>query len=296
MPKEKEYVYLPVGDFLVERVDRTTAYEMPSFHLHYKYEIYYEIEGTRRYVIEDSAYIVHAGSVVLIGENQIHKTGAIGDGPSSRIVVNFSAAYLAELTRSFPGVDFCGFLNEKENHLLHTLTPRQQNYVYALLRQLLALADDTGRQVCAAKKLLLGTLLLYLQKQCRLQRELGCGSGRVTNCLVDQVQGYVVQHYAEKLTLPQIAARFYISPCYLSRLFKRTINLSLVEYINGVRVKAAQRQLEKTRRSISEVAADTGFSTVAHFRRVFKEATGLSPQQYRQYSLRQTREDADEGE
>ena len=168
-------------------------------------------------------------------------------------------------------------MNEKENHLLHTLTPRQQNYVYALLCQLLALADDTGRQVCAAKKLLLGTLLLYLQKQCRLQRELGCGSGRVTNCLVDQVQGYVVQHYAEKLTLPQIAARFYISPCYLSRLFKRTINLSLVEYINGVRVKAAQRQLEKTRRSISEVAADTGFSTVAHFRRVFKEATGLSP-------------------
>ena len=78
MPKEKEYVYLPVGDFLVERVDRTTAYEMPSFHLHYKYEIYYEIEGTRRYFIEDSAYIVHAGSVVLIGENQIHKTGAIG--------------------------------------------------------------------------------------------------------------------------------------------------------------------------------------------------------------------------
>ena len=69
-----------------------------------------------------------------------------------------------------------------------------------------------------------------------------------------------------------------------------------MEYINGVRVKAAQRQLEKTRRSISEVAADTGFSTVAHFRRVFKEATGLSPQQYRQYSLRQTREDADEGE
>ena len=192
-------------------------------------------------------------------------------------MVNFSAAYLAELTRSFPGVDFCGFLNEKENHLLHTLTPRQQNYVYALLRQLLALADDTGRQVCAAKKLLLGTLLLYLQKQCRLQRELGCGSGRVTNCLVDQVQGYVVQHYAEKLTLPQIAARFYISPCYLSRLFKRTINLSLVEYINGVRVKAAQRQLEKTRRSISEVAADTGFSTVAHFRRCSRGHRSFAP-------------------
>ena len=192
-------------------------------------------------------------------------------------MVNFSAAYLAELTRSFPGVDFCGFLNEKENHLLHTLTPRQQNYVYALLRQLLALADDTGRQVCAAKKLLLGTLLLYLQKQCRLQRELGCGSGRVTNCLVDQVQGYVVQHYAEKLTLPQIAARFYISPCYLSRLFKRTINLSLVEYINGVRVKAAQRQLEKTRRSISEVGGGHRLFHSGAFPPVFKRPPVFRP-------------------
>src|SRR5699024_9933255 len=97
------------------------------------------------------------------------------------------------------------------------------------------------------------------------------------------VQSYVTMHYQEKLTLTDIAKRFYISPYYLSRLFKKTINLSLIEYINGVRIKAAQHMIETTGDSISEVAEKTGFMTSAHFRRVFKEATGFSPQQYRQY-------------
>ena len=53
-----EYVYSPHVDFFIDRVDRDTGYEMASFHIHHKYEIYYEIEGSRRYFIEDAAYIV----------------------------------------------------------------------------------------------------------------------------------------------------------------------------------------------------------------------------------------------
>ena len=60
-----EYVYSPHVDFFIDRVDRDTGYEMASFHIHHKYEIYYEIEGSRRYFIEDAAYIVNAGCVVL---------------------------------------------------------------------------------------------------------------------------------------------------------------------------------------------------------------------------------------
>ena len=68
----------------------------------------------------------------------------------------------------------------------------------------------------------------------------------MTNRIVSQIQGYIAEHYAEKLTLTSIANQFYISPYYLSRLFKKTINLSLIEYINGVRIKAAQNMIEKT--------------------------------------------------
>lgn len=281
-----EYVYSPHVDFFIDRADDVVGVEMPSFHIHYKFEIYYEIEGSRRYFIEDSAYVVNAGSVVLIGENQIHKTASLGDTPSSRIVLNFSREYLERVAQAFPTVDFFAFLSEERNHLLTGLTVKQQNQIYGLLQQLLAMEDETSAAADALRRLLLGTLLLELKEHCRRQQEQTAENGRVSNHTVDQIQAYIAEHYAEKLTLTGIANQFYISPYYLSRMFKKSINLSLIEYINGVRIKAAQSLIERSSDSIAEIAAKTGFMTTAHFRRVFKDATGLSPQQYRQYYKR----------
>ena len=281
-----EYTYSPRMDFFIERVDRATGFEMPCFHIHHKYEIYYEIEGTRRYFIEDAAYIVNAGSVVLIGDNQIHKTASVGDTPSSRIVLNFSAEYLGKIAEIFPEVDFFSFLSEEHNHLLSNITVKQQNHIYSMLQQLLELQEQTSAEGEAVRKMLLATLLLELKDLCKQQQAQGGENGRVGNHIVEQIQTYIAEHYAEKLTLTGIASQFYISPYYLSRLFKKSINLSLIEYINGVRIKAAQNLIEKTNESISDISEKTGFLTTAHFRRVFKDATGLSPQQYRQYYKR----------
>lgn len=220
----KEYTYSPHVDFYIDMIDREHSYDMGSFHTHHKYELYYEVEGARRYFIEDSAYIVNAGNVILIGENQIHKTGSVGDGPTSRIVCNFSREYLQEISGAFPEIDLFGFMSEENNHLLSSITVKQQNYIYSILQQLIQMQDENSPESAVTRKMLLATLLLQLKKMCKNQHELGGDSGRVTNRIVSQIQGYIAEHYAEKLTLTSIANQFYISPYYLSRLFKKTIN------------------------------------------------------------------------
>ena len=101
------------------------------------------------------------------------------------------------------------------------------------------------------------------------------------NETVEQICAYLAANYQQKLSLTEVAARFYISPYYLSRLFRRVTGQSIVDYINARRIEAAQKLLETTELSIGSVAEQTGFASAAHFRRVFRETMGVGPLQYR---------------
>ena len=186
----KEYTYSPHVDFYIDMIDREHSLRYGKFPTHTtNIELYYEVEGGAALIfIEDSAYIVNAGNVILIGENQIHKTGSVGDGPTSRIVCNFSREYLQEISGAFPEIDLFSFMSEENNHLLSNITVKQQNYIYSILQQLIQMQDENSPESAVTRKMLLATLLLQLKKMCENQHELGGDSGRVTNRIVSQIQ------------------------------------------------------------------------------------------------------------
>ena len=106
-------------------------------------------------------------------------------------------------------------------------------------------------------------------------------AARPRNETVEQICAYLAANYQQKFSLSEVAAKFYISPYYLSRLFRRVTGQSIVDYINGRRIEAAQKLLETTELSIGTVAEQTGFASAAYFRRVFRETMGTGPLQYR---------------
>lgn len=92
---------------------------------------------------------------------------------------------------------------------------------------------------------------------------------------------YVQKHYAEPLTLSEVAKQFHFNPSYLSSYFAANNKEGFNEYLNRVRIEKAAELLRDKATSISEISGMVGFSDHSYFCKVFKKFTALSPSQYR---------------
>ncbi|MFD0711545.1 helix-turn-helix domain-containing protein [Paenibacillus sp. GCM10027626] len=99
--------------------------------------------------------------------------------------------------------------------------------------------------------------------------------------VVRQIRAYMQEHYQEKITLEQMAARFYLNKNYLSQLFKVEAGINFTRYLNAVRVEKAKELILHTSLSIQEIAEMTGFGDFRYFSRVFRAHTGQSPTEFK---------------
>lgn len=87
-------------------------------------------------------------------------------------------------------------------------------------------------------------------------------------------------YYNPNINVPFLANMFFYSDKYLSSLFPKKTGVKFTEYVNSVRVKNAIRLIKEGQRSVSEIAAKTGFSDQFYFSKVFKKLSGFSPTEY----------------
>lgn len=80
-----------------------------------------------------------------------------------------------------------------------------------------------------------------------------------------RVQEYVEQHLAESLTLEKVAKHMYVSPCHLSRVFKKAAGCTFVQYVSTCRLERAKELLTRTEHSMEHIAAECGFRTASYF-------------------------------
>ncbi|MBN8594170.1 MAG: helix-turn-helix domain-containing protein [Anaerolineae bacterium] len=92
---------------------------------------------------------------------------------------------------------------------------------------------------------------------------------------------FIARHYAEPLTVEQIAVAANLRPNYAMSLFRRDYHMTLIEYLAQHRVANAQRLLAMTDHKIIDIALDCGFQSYSRFYEVFVEVSGRSPAAYR---------------
>lgn len=106
--------------------------------------------------------------------------------------------------------------------------------------------------------------------------------------VVKLAQEFIESNVADKISVEDLAAKFAIGRRNFERRFKKATNNTPVEYIQRAKIEVAKKSLEASRKNVSEVMYDVGYTDTKAFRIVFKKITGLSPIDYRNKYNKQT--------
>ena len=99
--------------------------------------------------------------------------------------------------------------------------------------------------------------------------------------IIRKTREFIRANYKKKIKLIDISKAIYLSPYYLSHIFKRETGITLMEYLTKVRIEEAKRLLENTQWNTTRISFEVGCTDQSYFSKVFKKIEGISPSDYR---------------
>ena len=99
--------------------------------------------------------------------------------------------------------------------------------------------------------------------------------------IVNRAMAYMEEHYAEKITLQDVAERCYVSQWHLSKLLHKYADQSFYDILNRIRIDAAKDMMTDPKLKVGDIGLMVGYSDTAHFSRIFKKLVGCSANEYR---------------
>ena len=96
------------------------------------------------------------------------------------------------------------------------------------------------------------------------------------------VHDYMVEHYAEKITLDDLSDKFYINKYYLTRIFKAQYGISITNFLMQIRITHAKRMLRFSDKTVESIGYQCGVGAPNYFCRTFRKIEGLSPSEFRE--------------
>lgn len=97
-----------------------------------------------------------------------------------------------------------------------------------------------------------------------------------------KIQQYINIHYAEDISVTEIASNFKYSEAYFCKFFKQKFGENFTLFLNKYRIKKAKELMKDPRLSIKEIANSVGFSDQNYFAKVFKRLEKITPTEYKQ--------------
>lgn len=106
-------------------------------------------------------------------------------------------------------------------------------------------------------------------------------SGKIPNLFVQKAADYIKLNYSEKISIKEIADQLYLSPNYLSELFKKHTGKTISEYLTDYRLEKACQLLDHAEYRVGDVSGMVGIHDGRYFSNIFKKKYGMTPTEYR---------------
>lgn len=150
---------------------------------------------------------------------------------------------------------------------------------YSYLNLLLYLVEKyAGREVAI---LTAKTFMIDIDRDSQSPFIIFEGQKKHDDEVIKKAQEFIEGHYQEKITVDRLASMFALGRRSLERRFKKATCNTINEYIQRVKIEAAKKTLETSRKNISEVMYDVGYTDTKAFRSIFRKITNLSPIEYK---------------
>ncbi|WP_101842753.1 AraC family transcriptional regulator [Halobacillus sp. Marseille-P3879] len=262
--------------------DKKTA---NAFHSHLEYEIYYFHKGSCRYLIGDKIYLLSPGDVIIMDGLTLHRPRVFEREEYVRSTIHFESDYFKEILSAMNMEELLRPFSSLKSHCINLESQDRADFEAVLKRM-----DEhnikkenpiSGYRFQLAFIELLTLLYSFLKREIDEKSEGEKGSPGQMD-YVQRVVSYIEHHYMEDLSMEKLEIELHLNRFYLSKMFKKVTGFTIFNYLYQRRINQAKIDfLVHPDRSVTEVSFLIGFKHPAHFSRVFKKLTGMTPEQYK---------------
>lgn len=247
-------------------------------HSHPNIEIAYILSGTGCYQVEERVYEVKQGDLLICNPGIVHRS-----------IVTDPADCTLEFVAGFTDVFFQGMPDNQVvlpdgGHLLTLSNEAKREFsrcCYEILEE--NASTEPGRYYMIQAQMIRMLVLIYRAISEKSEPEMVglTFESYSRSYVVKKILHYLNDNYAQKISLDQIAHNMYLSPVYISKIFKEKTGDSPINYLIRIRLARAKELLDKDAGNIKAIAAQVGYDDVYHFSKLFKKYYGVSPMNYR---------------
>ncbi|HEY3330991.1 MAG TPA: AraC family transcriptional regulator [Capsulimonadaceae bacterium] len=250
----------------------------PHMHAH-AFEICYVADGTADWWVEDRVYQVRRGQFYVTKPGELH--GGVDSAVMPRELYWLQVAFPAN--DAFPGLTAAE--SRAVEHSLRSITTAafdafsDPSPVY--MRVLAAMQQPSAFSSVALRTAAHELLLRVVEA---IPGDTVASMTHSHSAHVKRAMQWMDEHVGDEYDVDDVAAACDLAASHLHRIFSRDAGMTIGDYRTRARVAAAKEKLRNEDLSITSIALDLGFSSSQYFATVFKNATGMTPRQYRGWS------------